>query len=114
MNLNIKKIQIKKQFNIINLFIIIVTLIFINNRKTYLVYAGSKYSVVKKTNSSEILFDSTETKIEILRAKIDQVLMKRNEVLKEIDSIEKELLSLNLIIKNKNNFHYSRRGAKDA
>ncbi|MDO8064341.1 hypothetical protein [Candidatus Phytoplasma bonamiae] len=113
MNLNLKKIQIKKKFNIINLFIIILSLIFINNRKSYLVYAGSKHSVIKKTNSYERLFDSSETKIEILREKIKQVSIKREEISKEIDSIEKELLALNLIIKNKYN-HHSRRGAKEA
>ncbi|MDO8058045.1 effector protein ['Opuntia sp.' phytoplasma] len=107
MNFKFTKIQIKKN-NMIFLFIICLALIFINNRKSYIVYAGSNYSVVKRTESFEILFDCLETKIEILKDKIDQCSKKKNELLKEIDTVNKELLLLNLRIKNKSNFNVSK------
>lgn len=90
------------------LFIIFLALIFINNQKSYIVYAGSNYSTIKRTESSEILFYCLETKIEILRDKIDQFSRKKNELLKEIDTVDKELLSLNLKIKNKSHFNVSK------
>ncbi|WP_304513221.1 effector protein [Candidatus Phytoplasma gossypii] len=90
------------------LFIICLALIFVNNRKSCIVYAGSNYSAVKRTESSEILFDCSETKIEILREKIDQFSRKKNELLKEIDTVNKELLLLNLRIKNNSNFNISK------
>ncbi|MDV3182600.1 MAG: hypothetical protein Q8869_01880 [Candidatus Phytoplasma australasiaticum] len=80
MNFKFTKIQIKK-INMICLFIIFLALIFINNQKSYIVYAGSNYSTIKRTESSEILFDCLETKIEILRDKIDQFSRKKNELL---------------------------------
>ncbi|MDV3141409.1 MAG: effector protein [Candidatus Phytoplasma australasiaticum] len=77
----------------------------IHNRKSNLVYAGQIYSEVKKTDSSEILFDASEKKIEILRAKIDNLSIKKTEISKEIDMIKQALLS-NLKIKNKYNINF--------
>ncbi|MDV3157447.1 MAG: effector protein [Candidatus Phytoplasma australasiaticum] len=106
MNLNPTKIKINITFNLICLYIFFLLLILIHNRKSNLVYAGQTYSEVKKTDSSEILFDSSEKKIEILRTKIDNLSIKKIEISKEIDMLEQALLS-NLKIKNKSNINVS-------
>ncbi|MDV3192802.1 MAG: hypothetical protein Q8840_02505 [Sweet potato little leaf phytoplasma] len=62
MKLNSTKIKINIIFNLICLCIIFLLLILIHNRKSNLVYAGQIYSEVKKTDSSEILFDASEKK----------------------------------------------------
>ncbi|MDV3143766.1 MAG: effector protein [Candidatus Phytoplasma australasiaticum] len=106
MKLNSTKIKINIIFNLICLCIIFLLLILIHNRKSNLVYAGQIYSEVKKTDSSEILFNASEKKIEILRAKIDKLSIKKTEISKEIDMI-KQALSSNLKIKNKSNINVS-------
>ncbi|MFW8664664.1 effector protein, partial [Candidatus Phytoplasma citri] len=70
--------------------------------KSNLVYAGQVHSGIKKTDSLEQLFDSSETQIEFLRSKIDNLSIKRNSILKEINKIE-ESLSFHLKIRSKKN-----------
>ncbi|WP_252861557.1 hypothetical protein [New Jersey aster yellows phytoplasma] len=75
-----------------------------------MVYAGQVYSEIKKTDSSEKLFDSSETKIELLRSQIDDLSRKRNAILKEIARLE-ETLSFHLEIRNKKNPNTSERNS---
>ncbi|MGM1458864.1 MAG: effector protein [Columbia Basin potato purple top phytoplasma] len=75
-----------------------------------MVYAGQVYSEIKKTDSSEQLFDSSETQIEFLRSKIDDLSRKRNLILKEINRTE-ETLSFHLKIRSKKNPNASERNS---
>ncbi|ABC65504.1 hypothetical protein M33023_03500 [Candidatus Phytoplasma asteris] len=107
MNLNLKKVHYTSFF----LFMIFLLFIFINySQKSNLVYAGQVYSEIKKTDSSEKLFDSSETKIELLRSQIDDLSRKRNAILKEIARLE-ETLSFHLEIRNKKNPNTSERNS---
>lgn len=107
MNLNFKNINYTSIF----LFIIFLFFIFINYFiKSNLVYAGQVYSEIKKTDSSEQLFDSSETQIEFLRSKIDDLSRKRNLILKEINRTE-ETLSFHLKIRSKKNPNASERNS---
>ncbi|MDV3168058.1 MAG: effector protein [Candidatus Phytoplasma stylosanthis] len=113
MNLNSTKVQINEIFNLIILFIFFLIFTFMNDLKFNLVLAGQTYSEVKKTDSSKKLFDSSETKIDILREQIDNLSRKKNEILKEINILEEKLkeeklkLLFNLKNKNKKNSDFS-------
>ncbi|WCA22402.1 effector protein [Candidatus Phytoplasma oryzae] len=94
MYLNLKKIKFIYPF-----FLII---LLVNFYKTNLVFAGKFYSKLKKTESSEEIFDSSKKEIEILTSQIDDLCHQKNLISQEINKSEKDLLFYSKTQSNKN------------